>query len=260
MRKVRAIFVILIKDNLNYRAQAVVWIMTAVVPTMTTAYVWLAATGGRTVGQFDRAQLIVYFLGAIVLANITTSAIGFDMGHEIKDGKLSFYLVRPLDYFSYQFLANLAWRIFRSAIFVPFLIILGAVYFQDIQHVSLHLDSMFWLLIIIGHLISFFIGFAIGSTALYFEEIGAMATLFILSNLLLSGQLAPVSLMPPFLRTLAETMPFRYMMSVPLEYMVGHTVNVQTIIFNGILWVLVLFVIGQLIYRGGLKRYSAIGQ
>lgn len=260
MRKLKAVFSILFKDNLNYRAQAVVWILTAVVPTLTTAYVWIAASGGRDLGQFSQPQLLVYFLGAIMLANITTSAIGFDMGQEIKDGKLSFYLVRPLDYFSYQFIANVAWRLFRSLIFVPFFLILVIIYWHQLAQVHLHFDIGFWLLVIIGHLISFFIGFAIGGMALHFEEVRAAAMLFILSNLLFSGQLAPVSLMPPFLQSLAGVLPFRYVMSVPLEHMVGHQSNTQSLVLLGCAWVVTLFLIGQVIYRFGLKRYSAIGQ
>lgn len=260
MRKLKAVFSILFKDNLNYRAQAVIWILTAVFPTMTTAYVWVAASGGRSVGQFNQASLIVYFLGAIILANITTSAIGFDMGQEIKDGKLSFYLVRPLDYFSYQFIANLSWRLFRSLIFVPFLLVLVAIYFRDFAATSVHIDATLILLIIMGHLISFFIGFAIGSVALFLEESRAVTTLFLLANLMLSGQLVPVSLMPPFLRTSAEILPFHFVMSVPLEYFVGHTQSVQALLLSGVVWMAVLFLIGQLVYRTGLKHYSAIGQ
>ncbi len=261
MRKVRAIFRILFQDNLNFRAQAVVWILTSVVPIMTTAYVWLASFGGRAnIGGFNKANILVYFLGALLLSNLVTSSIGFDVGHAIKDGSVSFYLVRPAYYPSWMFLSNLAWRVFRSILFIPFLIVLIIAYHSIFSQASLHLSATFWLAVLLAHLLSFAYSLCVGFMAFFFEDMSAFGQISFLFSFLFSGQLAPISLMPHGLKIIAQTLPFQYMMSFPLQIMVNQADQIHLNILKSFLWMAAFMVLSIVMFQVGTKRYSAIGQ
>jgi len=48
LRKVWAVFSIYFQDSLAYRGQAVIWILTDVVPALVMPLVWLSAYNGRS--------------------------------------------------------------------------------------------------------------------------------------------------------------------------------------------------------------------
>lgn len=259
MKKFIAVFRILFQDNLNYRAQAVVWILTSVVPAITSGAVWLAAVGNGQLGAFDRSNIILYFLGSLTLSNLVTSSIAWDMGMEIKQGKLSLYLVKPLSYPSYQFLYNLSWRIFRSLLFIPVLALLIIVLNSYVNWGVLYLGIYFWMAVILAHLLSFSISFFIGSWALFLEDMSGISEFFMMANWLLGGAIAPIALMPHTLRDIALNAPFRYTLSYPLEVMLGQTPADSPHFLVGLLWLALFVVLSAIVWVNGIKRYSAVG-
>jgi ABC-2 type transport system permease protein len=259
MKKFIAVFRILFQDNLNYRAQAFVWILTSVVPTITSGAVWLAAIGNGQLGDFDRSNIILYFLGSLALSNLVTSSIAWDMGMEIKQGKLSLYLVKPLSYPGYQFLYNLAWRIFRSLLFIPVLAVLVLILNSYVNWGTLHLGLYFWMAVLLAHLLSFSISFFIGSWALFLEDMMGISEFFMMANWLLGGSIAPIALMPGVLRSFALNAPFRYTLSYPIEVMLGQTPADISHFLVGALWLGLFAILGALVWINGIKRYSAVG-
>ncbi len=234
--------------------------MTSVVPIMTTGFIWLASFGEKSqIGGFTKTTMLLYFLGALVLSNIVTSSIGFDVGQRIKDGALSMYLVRPLSFPQFVFLENFVWRSFRTIIFVPILILLMIVFWQEISSTSLNLGWQFWLAVLLAHLLSFAISFCIGCAAFFLEDISSISSISWMMSFLFSGQMAPISLLPGFFRTLTEVLPFRYIMSFPLEIMLSGSANMGQYLI-GLAWLVAFLGLGALMYNKGLRRYSAVGQ
>jgi ABC-2 type transport system permease protein len=78
---------------------------------------------------------------------------------------------------------------------------------------------------------------------------------------LLGGQVAPIALLPAGMQQLAIALPFRYMLSFPVEILVGQTSGKA--IWTGLAiqcaWLLLALAICLVLWRAGLKRYSAVG-
>jgi ABC-2 type transport system permease protein len=78
---------------------------------------------------------------------------------------------------------------------------------------------------------------------------------------LLAGQVAPMALLPGLLRKAATGLPFRYMVGFPIEVLTGQLNRAE--LWAGFAWqagwmgiTLILFAI---LWRTGVKRYSAVG-
>jgi len=78
---------------------------------------------------------------------------------------------------------------------------------------------------------------------------------------LLAGQVAPITLLPSLLQTISKVLPFRYMLSFPVEILMGQLSATE--VWNGFLWqaswlafAVILFV---MLWRMGLKHYTAVG-
>jgi ABC-2 type transport system permease protein len=92
-------------------------------------------------------------------------------------------------------------------------------------------------------------------------RVGAIFSLYILLELLLSGRLVPLTLMPGWAETLAWLLPFRWTFYFPIEALVGELSNAQ--LLGGLamqaLWTLVGIGIFSLVWRRAIRRYTAVG-
>jgi ABC-2 type transport system permease protein len=99
-------------------------------------------------------------------------------------------------------------------------------------------------------LLSFWITQAIGINDMWF----GMFSLF-------SGYLIPLELFPTTLRNALYALPFRYMMSFPVEIFTDQLTLID--ILRGLavqwLWVAVFYVMYRIVWAYGLKKYSAVG-
>jgi ABC-2 type transport system permease protein len=78
---------------------------------------------------------------------------------------------------------------------------------------------------------------------------------------LLGGQVAPVALLPDLLQGAAVALPFRYMAAFPVEILAGQldAAQIRTGFAFQAGWLLVALVLFAVVWRSGLKRYSAVG-
>lgn len=119
-----------------------------------------------------------------------------------------------------------------------------------------------WLVAMVGAwAITFFASFAIGSLAFYFESSLKVMEVWLTLFFVFSGYVAPVDLFPAWLRGLADVLPFRYQIALPVEILTSACGwdAALSLIARQWTWVAVLVVAALLLWRGGLKRFAAYG-
>ena len=91
------------------------------------------------------------------------------------------------------------------------------------------------------------------------ERAAALDRLLLIPYLFLSGLVAPLESFPPAVRRIAECTPFPAMVSFPAKLLAGESVDVGAGFLNLALWCAVLFPLSRLLWRAGVRRYSAMG-
>lgn len=261
-RKWRAIFVVWLKDSLAYRANMFIWILSDTIPVIVMPLVFMAAMPeGGNIRGFSAGGFVFYYLTMLLLTNFITSHMMWDMAHEIREGKFTVYLLRPISHFQASFLQNLTWRMLRLIMFIP----LGAVYILLYKN---HLHSMqpylgweAWSAIILGHFVSFLFIYAMAMIALFLEEVHNIFALYYIPMLFLSGQLFPIDLLPSWAIVLSRVFPFYYTTALPTEIIVG---RVSAEVAHGLIalqvaWCVGLALSARVLWRWGLKHYTAVG-
>ena len=78
---------------------------------------------------------------------------------------------------------------------------------------------------------------------------------------LLAGQVAPTALLPGVLRQAATVLPFRYMIGFPVEVLTGQldAAGLRVGFAFQIGWLAVALALFSVMWRAGVKRYSAVG-
>jgi ABC-2 type transport system permease protein len=125
-------------------------------------------------------------------------------------------------------------------------------------------DAVRWLLfafsLLLGAGMSFALDVLIGSLAFWFEDISAVDRARNLLARTLSGALIPLVLFPTTLTRFLGLQPFGYMVSFPLEVLIGHPAGG---LFYGfviqVAWFAVFLAGAAAVWRIGLRRYQGAG-
>jgi ABC-2 type transport system permease protein len=112
-----------------------------------------------------------------------------------------------------------------------------------------------------GWLITFLANITIGTMALYMESSHKLMDVWLVLFFVLSGYMYPVELFPPWLRTLADWLPFRYQIGAPVELMTNaHGWQGSLLMLaRQWTWVLLLGLLAVTLWRRALRRFSAFG-
>lgn len=255
-------FAAYMQDALVYRATAVIWIMTDAVPSLILPLLWLSAFNGRTSIQgFSSSQITAYYLVLLGVTNLVQCHQMWEIAGDIREGRFSSYLIRPFSYRAMNYLSFLAWRLMRTTMFVPIFCV-ATWLFRGTLHVSdLHLSGAFFLSVLLGHFVSFFISYAFGLLALYFVETRSLFQLWYMPLIIFSGQLAPLEMFPPTLKVIAQILPFRYTVALPTEILLGRRTPGEILQGLGmqVTWIVVGWLCGEILWRRGTRRFTGVG-
>ena len=130
---------------------------------------------------------------------------------------------------------------------------------------AFHLNLVNFILFIPALLLAMAVRFsgewALSMGAFWSTRTNALNEIYYFMLFFLSGQVAPSSLLPGFLQNLAWISPFRWMLAFPIEVAMGKVPNNE--IISGftmqIVWLIIFGVCINLLWKRGIKKYSAVG-
>lgn len=262
LRKWITVFQVYLQDVLTYRSQTVIWMMTDTVPAILMPVVWLASYHGRpTIGGFTPSGMVTYYLVMLCLTHLMVSHVMWDMATEIREGRFSIFLTRPMSYMSYQYAGSLSWRLLRGLLFIPIAALCFALFWRYLRWEGYHLGWAFWAAVAGGHLLSFLIGYALGLLALVFTEVRGLFLFYYMPLSFLSGEVVPLSLLPDWAEAVSRVLPFRYTLAFAAEIFLNQLSPGEIVTGFGwmLFWVAVWIAIGRVLWRVGLRHYTGVG-
>jgi ABC-2 type transport system permease protein len=245
---------------LEYRMSILIWMTSGMLPLVMMA-VWLTLAASGPVGGYSSSDFIAYYLAAILMRQMTAVWVSYELDRQIRLGELSPLLLRPMNPFFDHMMINLADKLFRLPLLLPPLalaawLVPGQQYHLTPLNVGLAVVSALaaWALLFVSN-------YAIGLLAFWTSQTQAISELWYGVRMMLSGVLAPLSLFPPAVAQVAQVLPFRFMLSFPIEILLGQLTPRQLV--EGLVWQvgwLAIFVAALVaIWRRGLRAYSAVG-
>jgi ABC-2 type transport system permease protein len=115
--------------------------------------------------------------------------------------------------------------------------------------------------VVLAAALRFLLGWVLAALAFWTTRVSAVANLFDQVGFIFAGQIAPLALMPGLLQSIAYVLPFGYMLGVPADILRGGLTVDQALwrIAGQAIWVGIAYVAFQLVWRAGLRQYSAVG-
>jgi ABC-2 type transport system permease protein len=242
---------------LEYRAEIALWALSGVLPLIMLG-VWQGSGAGAAAG-LSAQGLGRYFLAAFVVRQFSVVWLIHVFEEEALQGKLSPQLLQPL----HPLWRHLAAHLAEQATRVPFVLVMlvaVAIWQPSILPVP---DPGRLLLSALAILSAFLLRFIVQSiltmACFWSERAAALDRLLLIPYLFLSGLVAPLSTFPPGVRALANATPFPSMLAFPASLLAGQPVDVAAGFCAIAAWSAALLPLALLLWRLGIRRYSAMG-
>lgn len=248
--------------QLQYRVAMVIWLIGLVIEPVVYLVVWstVARSGGGTVGGFAPADFAAYFIASMVVNHLTFTWHMWEYDYRIREGLFSPLLLRPLHPIHADIAENFSYKLITLIVVIPTAAALVAI-FQPAFNPQPWSLLLFLPALTMAFFIQFLLGWALAMAAFWTTRISAINEMYFLGKLFLAGQLAPLALLPAALQTAATILPFRWMLSFPIEVGLGR-LPLQSGLWGlaaQAAWILLSILAVKVVWRAGIKRYSAFG-
>lgn len=216
----------------------------------------------KSFGSYTLPKMITYLVMAQIIHALNRHKSARTIAEEIKSGQFSTALIKPYNYFVWQFSWATASQFIElltmDLLFLVFLVFLP-------QYLSPPSGSNLFIFILLLPLIStlnYLLNLILAGVAFWVTDIRLFSTFVVLAANFLSGEMLPIDLFPAFLEKLARFLPFQYRIFFPISVYNNQLSGPK--IVQGILvmlgWIITLSLITYRLWQKGIKKYEAVGR
>ena len=255
-----------IQTQFQYRAATYMYTLGMVAEPTIYLVVWttIADSHGGSVGGIDSGQFAAYYIVWTLVRTMNVVFTPYGWEERIREGQLSAQLLRPLHPVHY----DLGWfaghKIPWLVMYLPIAAGLSLVFhptFDPWFDPSLLEFVVFSIAIWGAYLIRTMFLSMLGMITFWTTRVSAIFELAIAAELLLSGRLVPLPLMPDWAERLAELLPFMWTFYFPIAALVGDFSTAKLLggLAAQLFWIVLLTGLTMVTWRHAIRRYSAVG-
>ena len=239
LKKFKTLLKVQYSNMLEYRIEIALWAISGIIPFF-MLNIWTNNNLNESI-NLSNVMLSRYFLSAFFIRQFSVVWVVFTFEEDALLGKISPYLIQPLNPFFRYFAQHIAEQITRF----PFAMIIALIFFL-LNPESIWLPSIGILLLscistFFSFLIQFLIQSIIACLCFWTEKASSIERLLFIPTLFLSGLLAPVTTFPGYVKSWIYLTPFPYLIDFPANLLSGNKTNIFTGFAMQIFWILFLY-------------------
>ena len=244
-------------NMLEYRVEIALWAISGIIPFF-MLNIWTNNNLNESI-NISNIMLSRYFLSAFFVRQFSVVWVVFTFEEDTLLGKISPYLIQPLNPFFRYIAQHLAEQITRF----PFAVIIALIFFvfnpESIWLPNLSIFLIACISTFFSFLIQFLIQSIIACLCFWTEKASSVERLFFIPTLFLSGLLAPVISFPTYVKSWIYITPFPYLIDFPANLLSGNNTNPISGLAMQTLWIVLLFPLFKRTWSLGTKKYTAMG-
>jgi ABC-2 type transport system permease protein len=250
-------------EQWQYRANLLMYLLYWLVSPIVYLAVWTTVANSQgSVNGLTANDFITYYMVLLIVDQLTSDITIHILAYRIQDGTLSGDLVKPVHpVLTNVLINNLAFKALTFMVLIPVWLILALLFKPDFSGVTLQNVLLAVPAVIMGFWISFMMGATITSLAFWTTRVYSISEFFYAFHLLFSGQFVPLTLMPAFVQSLAMILPFQLRLYFPIQLILGKLTPEEIARNFGldVVWLVITISVFNLVWRAGVKRFSAVG-
>ncbi|MFM8367773.1 MAG: ABC transporter permease [Chloroflexota bacterium] len=250
-------------EQWQYRANLLMYLMYWLVSPIIYLAVWTSIANVKgDVNGFTANDFITYYMVLLICDQVTSNIIIHTFAYKIQDGSLSGELIKPVHpMLTSALVNNVAFKMLSMMGLTPIWVILYFLFKPDFSNVAFQNVLLAIPVMVIAFLIGYLLSATITALAFWTTRIYSIHEFYFALILLFSGQFVPLPLMPKVIQDIAQYLPFQLLLYFPIQLILGKLSADQIVmgyVMAGVWLVLAAFLF-NIVWRNGVKRYSAVG-
>lgn len=225
--------------------------------------VYAGKAPGSSLSGFTQSEMIFYYMMVAVVDILTAvNEDDWQIAADIREGNISWFLLKPIDYLWYRFCLFVSGRVaFTAMACVPLALFILCFRKNLMLPPDLVTFVAFLLSLVFAALLQFFISYTMAMLAFWLLEISTLIFILFAFEYLASGHLFPIALLHPGLEHLLLFTPFPYQLYFPVAIYMGKISgpSLEMGFVAQIFWVLAAFSLARFAWARGIKKYAAFG-
>jgi ABC-2 type transport system permease protein len=251
-----------VQEQFQYRTANYFYMFGMIAEPVIYLVVWttIAEQQGGSVQGFTAGYFAAYFIVWTLVRNMNIVFGAPFWEYRIREGELNKDLLRPVLPLHYDIAYFAGWKVVVIALWVPLAIGLSLAFDPVLDPRPLEI-AVFAVAIWGAYLIRTMFQEALGMLCFWTTRGAAIFDLWMTTELLLSGRLVPLPLMPDWVQDVSRFLPFQWAFYFPIESLVGDLTDEELLRGLGaqLLWTLIGLTIFRVAWKHAIKRYSAVG-
>lgn len=267
MRKYLHVFNIGIQNTLVYRVNFLFRAAFGLVPLMAILFVWERIYEGKgeggDVAGYGLSQMISYYL-VVTLVDMFTAVTEDDwqIAGEIRDGTISQFMLKPIDYLYYRFTLFFAGRsIYTVCALIPVGLFICYLREHFIWPADVATWGFFLVSVTLTLLLQFLVSYTMALLAFWVLEVATLIFILYAFEYVAGGHMFPLDILPPAVHMVLQFTPFPYLLYFPVSIYLGRAVGPEMV--SGLclqaIWVLLAYLLARFVWSRGIRKYGAYG-
>ncbi len=255
-----------LQNTLVYRVNFFFRATFGLIPLMAIIFVWrtiYAGKSGGNVASYDLAQMISYYLVITIVDALTAvTEDDWQIAADIKDGNISQFLLKPMDYLTYRLCLFGSGRLVYAAVaLLPTTVFIWLLRDNFVLPPDAATRAWFPLSVRLTGRPEFLFSFTLALLAFWVLEVATFIFIAFAFEYLAGGHLFPLDLLPSAIAGALDYTPFPYMLFFPVSIWLGRVSGdaLWLGVLVQLLWVAAAYALARCVWSRGIKQYSAVG-
>jgi ABC-2 type transport system permease protein len=224
--------------------------------------VWstIARQQGGSVDGFTPGDFAAYYIVWTLVRQMNIVFTPYGWEWRIREGQIAGQLLRPLHPIHYD-IANLGgWKVVTIVLWLPIAFALTLLFHPTLSPTPTEI-WVFSIAIWGAYLVRTMNLWLLGLVTFWTTRVSALFEAYAVVELLFSGRLVPLQLMPGWAQTAANVMPFKWTFGYPIETLTGGLTTAQLYIGLGMqaLWTTIGAIGVAIVWKRAVRRFTSVG-
>ena len=251
-----------VQEQFQYRTANYFYMLGMIAEPIIYLVVWttIAEQQGGSVNGLSAGYFAAYYIVWTLVRNMNIVFGAPYWEQRIREGDLNRDLLRPILPLHFDIAYFAGWKVVVIVLWIPLAFALSLLFDPALSPNAAQIAT-FAIAIWGAYLIRTMLQESLGMLCFWTTRGAAIFDLYMAAELLLSGRLVPMPLMPDWVQEIARFLPFQWAFYFPIESLVGDLSNAELLRGLGaqLLWILIGLAIFRIAWRFAIRRYSAVG-
>jgi ABC-2 type transport system permease protein len=249
-------------QGFQYRVSTYFYMIGMLAEPVIYLVVWstIARQSGGSVDGLTPGDFAAYFIVWTLVRQMNIVFTPYGWEWRIREGQIAGQLLKPMHPLNYD-IANIAgWKFVSIVLWIPIAVALTLVF-----HPTLHPDALDVAVFFVAIWGAYFVRtmnlWALGLVTFWTTRVAALFELYFVVELLLSGRVVPLELMPQWVQTAANFLPFKWTFGYPIETLTGRlsTGALFTGLAAQLAWTVAGYGLVRIVWARALRRFTSVG-